>query len=353
MSDEILQPLLEDGVNLTGNLLQGTKFNDRLYGLESNDKLYGLDGRDLLQGGDGDDELNGGNGDDHLHGGDGDDKLDGGNDDDRVLGGLGNDVLWGGFGHDFLHGGMGNDELRGHSGNDDLSGGGGKDSLYGGIGHDKLKGGYGFDQLRGGHGNDYLNGGHGNDNLSGGSGNDVLEGGPGVDYLVLGQGYDTVILTPGQGFDRVHDFKSGEDKIQLNDGLTFDDVKLLRQSHNGGIHTIIRIDKPDHPNHGQRLAKLKNVNPEALSRDDFIDLNVQSLDGSGNNIANPTWGKAGEIYLRKEPNANYANANGDMVAGPEPRYVSNRVFNDLHVNLFSENRLKMRISRSLTLVTLT
>ena len=63
---------------------------------------------------------------------------------------------------------------------------------------------------------------------------------------------------------------------------------------------------------------------------------VRALDGSGNNLQHPDWGKAGTQYLRVAP-ANYADGIGKLVSGPSPRYVSNRVFNDVGQNLFSEN----------------
>src|SRR5262245_66632778 len=63
---------------------------------------------------------------------------------------------------------------------------------------------------------------------------------------------------------------------------------------------------------------------------------VRSLDGSGNNVLNPTWGQAGTQSLRVAP-ANYADGVSKMVSGPPARFVSNRVFNDVGQNLFSEN----------------
>ena len=63
---------------------------------------------------------------------------------------------------------------------------------------------------------------------------------------------------------------------------------------------------------------------------------VRSLDGSGNNVSNPEWGQAGTEYVRTAP-ASYADGDSSMVDGPDPRYVSNRIFNDVSQNLFSEN----------------
>ena len=64
----------------------------------------------------------------------------------------------------------------------------------------------------------------------------------------------------------------------------------------------------------------------------------ESIDGSGNNFIHPSWGAAGTNYIRQAP-ANFADGIAAMVAGPNARYISNRVFNDLGQNLFSENNI--------------
>ena len=63
---------------------------------------------------------------------------------------------------------------------------------------------------------------------------------------------------------------------------------------------------------------------------------TRSMDGSGNNRQHPDWGQAATQYLRVGT-PNYADGVGSPVAGPPARYVSNRVFNDVGQNLFSEN----------------
>ncbi|MGO9488136.1 MAG: peroxidase family protein [Solirubrobacteraceae bacterium] len=65
-----------------------------------------------------------------------------------------------------------------------------------------------------------------------------------------------------------------------------------------------------------------------------VSFEVPSLNGTGNNLAHPSWGAAGTPYQRLAP-ANYADGVGAMVGGPNPRYVSNRVFNSLGVDIFS------------------
>src|SRR5256885_605118 len=69
-----------------------------------------------------------------------------------------------------------------------------------------------------------------------------------------------------------------------------------------------------------------------------LGFEVQSLDGSGNNNAHPDWGKVGTPYRRLAP-ARYADGRGTPVSGPNSRMVSNRVFQDLGQNIFSEHRV--------------
>ncbi len=62
---------------------------------------------------------------------------------------------------------------------------------------------------------------------------------------------------------------------------------------------------------------------------------VRSLDGSANNRAHPAWGQVGTQYSRVAPPA-YADGAGAQGSGPNARYISNRVFDDLAQNIFSE-----------------
>jgi hypothetical protein len=86
--------------------------------------------------------------------------------------------------------------------------------------------------------------------------------------------------------------------------------------------------------------------PSALAdwrrpRNDRHDLDFlldQSLDGSANNRSHPDWGKAGTPYSRVA-RANYADGRGQPVAGPNSRYISNRIFSDVNQNTFSEHKV--------------
>jgi peroxidase len=68
---------------------------------------------------------------------------------------------------------------------------------------------------------------------------------------------------------------------------------------------------------------------------DATSFAIRTLDGSSNNLRHPEWGRANTLYLRVAP-TNYANGISSMATGPSMRYVSNRVFNDVGQNLFSE-----------------
>src|SRR5262245_49739915 len=65
---------------------------------------------------------------------------------------------------------------------------------------------------------------------------------------------------------------------------------------------------------------------------------LRTLDGSGNNGQHTDWGMAGRPYSRVA-GATYGDSVGSMVQGPSARRVSNRVFNDLGQNIFSENAI--------------
>jgi hypothetical protein len=81
------------------------------------------------------------------------------------------------------------------------------------------------------------------------------------------------------------------------------------------------------------LAAAATIGAGPVSAD---SLSGRTIDGSGNNATHPAWGQAGTQYLRVAA-PTYADGIGRMVSGPSPRYISNRIFNDVGQNLFSEN----------------
>jgi hypothetical protein len=84
------------------------------------------------------------------------------------------------------------------------------------------------------------------------------------------------------------------------------------------------------------LVLLLAASPAVASKHrERLGFEPRSLDGSDNNRAHPKWGEAGTPYLREAP-VDYGDRTGSQSSGPNARYISNRVFNDLGQNLFSE-----------------
>lgn len=214
------------------NRLTGTESADRIEGFGGNDVLNGLGGNDILVGGAGRDTLNGGTGRDTLIGGGGNDLYivdaqdeireasNGGIDTvqarhSMTLGAnLENLVLLGTANLSGTGNALAN-AVTGNAGRNVLSGLGGNDTLSGLAGNDRLLGGDGDDVLRGGAGNDTLLGGAGRDALQGDAGTDLLYGGAdgaARDVFVFRSIADSAV---GAGRDRVYDFRSGVDDIDL------------------------------------------------------------------------------------------------------------------------------------------
>jgi Ca2+-binding RTX toxin-like protein len=167
----------------------------------------------------------------------------------------------GGKGSDLIYGNSAGNKIFGNDGDDDIYGESGKDKLFGGDGADYSEGGRGRDNLYGGGGNDYLVGGRGRDNLHGGGGNDYLVGGRGRDNLYGGRGNDVFKLSIGRGFDRIRDFKKGEDRVDIAE---FDINQLGVYESGKNLKVYLDQGKSD------LLAILHNQNLNEGSISDFI-----------------------------------------------------------------------------------
>jgi hypothetical protein len=86
------------------------------------------------------------------------------------------------------------------------------------------------------------------------------------------------------------------------------------------------------------LAALAVAGPVVTAYAGTLPFEVQSLDGSGNNVAHPDWGRAGSNYSRVTA-ARYADGRSAPVSGPNARFISNRILNDVNQNVFSERRV--------------
>ena len=91
------------------------------------------------------------------------------------------------------------------------------DSAYyfnAGMGNDRVTGGSDNDFLVGGAGNDVLSGRGGNDKFIAGGGNDLLSGGAGDDAFIF-----NAPLNTSTNVDRISDFRSSDDTVQLDDAV--------------------------------------------------------------------------------------------------------------------------------------
>lgn len=150
---------------------------------------------------------------------------------ENATGGSGNDVLIGNAAGNVLTGNAGNDALIGRDGIDtvsyinasgavrvDLAAG----TASGADGNDTLETvenilGSSFDDvLIGDSGVNTISGGLGNDVVRGDGGDDVLDGGAGHDVLFGGDGADIFAFTVAENGDRIRDFVSGTDRIDLS-----------------------------------------------------------------------------------------------------------------------------------------
>ncbi|MDV7338314.1 hypothetical protein RYZ26_01815 [Terasakiella sp. A23] len=102
------------------------------------------------------------------------------------------------------------------SGSGNLQGFAGEDGIFGNVGADLIDGGADRDLLKGNDGNDTILGGDGGDALLGGNGDDTLIGGTGNDFVYGGAGADNFRFDASSGLDRVYDFTTGTDKIQID-----------------------------------------------------------------------------------------------------------------------------------------
>ncbi|MEO0408417.1 MAG: choice-of-anchor I family protein [Cyanobacteria bacterium P01_A01_bin.135] len=222
-----------DGPDPIGGDISGTSGGDTLVGTAASETINGLGGRDFIFGGAGGDVLSGGQG---------------------------IDFIIGGAGNDFVIGNGNADTLNGSLGNDTILGGLGADTLNGAGDDDRLEGGAKADTLNGGRGDDLLFGDEGRDRLNAGAGDDILFGGASADVLFGAGGADIFVLEELGGLDTILDYRDGEDKLGLLNGVEFEDL-TIRQI---GAGALIRTE-------ADSIAVLAGVSADSLDADDFVE----------------------------------------------------------------------------------
>ena len=80
----------------------------------------------------------------------------------------------------------------------------------------------------------------------------------------------------------------------------------------------------------------EKTNPDKGRQSSSSKISYQSIDGSGNNIESPDLGVANTPYRRFAPSA-YSDGFSEPAEGPNARFISNRIFEDNALNIFSPN----------------
>ena len=88
-----------------------------------------------------------------------------------------------------------------------------------------------------------------------------MVGGTGKDDLYGGRGNDVFKLTAGRGYDRIIDFKQGEDRVDLTE---FDINELQAFDSGKNLKVYIDADKSD------LLAIIYGYNESDINLSDFI-----------------------------------------------------------------------------------
>jgi Ca2+-binding RTX toxin-like protein len=234
--------------------LHGSNANDHFFGTAFDDVVDGGAGVDTLEGGVGDDTYFVDNASDVIveapSGGGFDtvvtsanyslssfvEKLVGsgmgalsltGNDlNNLIVGNAGDNVIDGGAGADVMQGGAGNDTYRVDIAGDVVVDEAGSDTVVASVSYALTDGlenlvaaGAGSVILTGNAGRNAVIGNVGDNRLAGKSGNDVLTGGAGKDAFILDTRLGTSKTDRVVNFDRITDFKVGQDKVWLDNAI--------------------------------------------------------------------------------------------------------------------------------------
>ena len=138
--------------------------------------------------------------------------------------------------------------------------------MFGDEGATRILGNDGNNTIMAGEGDDTLVGGAGCNLLIGEEGDDILDGGAYIDILVGGAGADIFVFQAGHGYDDVHDFTDGEDRVDLSafTSITaFSDFTILTSVNRSGPVIDLR-------SHGGDRVWLKGFDVSDLDAADFI-----------------------------------------------------------------------------------
>src|SRR5262245_3645795 len=94
-------------------------------------------------------------------------------------------------------------------------------------------------------------------------------------------------------------------------------------------HALNNLQPGARRRHAPAGRRKRAFRPRLEALEERCVLDVRSITGVGNNIANPLWGSAGVALLRQGNLSAYADGIDDLVVGnparPSPREISNSV----------------------------
>ena len=110
--------------------------------------------------------------------------------------------------------------------------------------------------------NTFIQGNNSDNSIVGNLGNDTLDGGFGTDTLTGGAGNDTFVFHFNFGHDTITDFATGQDTLEIDDGLFSSASAALAASRQSGSDVIITVNSSTN-------ITLKNVSLSNLHTTDF------------------------------------------------------------------------------------
>ncbi|RXF67097.1 calcium-binding protein [Hansschlegelia zhihuaiae] len=144
------------------------------------------------------------------------------------------------------------------------------DVLKGKAADEITLGAAGKDKITGLAGADTLDGGVDDDTIDGGAGADHLVGGAGNDSLIGGAAADVFVFRPGGGSDRVKDFESGEDRIDVSAFHYNQADDVLADAKQVGKDVVITLTDQLEGETGKNVVRLLDVKLIELQETDFI-----------------------------------------------------------------------------------
>jgi len=228
--------------------LQGSSFSDTLVGDNNDNILEGGAGADTLIGGGGTDTASYAHASESLfvsltdpvHGNSGEAAGDTYNSIENLIGSAFPDFLEGDSGNNILEGGGGADTLSGDDGIDTASYAHATAGVTANLANNSANtGDAAFDAYLS---IENLTGSAFNDTLIGDGGANAIEGRAGNDTLTGAAGNDTFVFRAGFGHDNITDFVTGQDVIELHDGLFADANAALAAAVQNGSDVMITVD---------------------------------------------------------------------------------------------------------------